>query len=233
MGRPYPADENPRWKGGGIPAVRDPQSSSTNPAIPGDVSLNPRHAIAQSVEARETSRIGRLHRTLGALLESTCVNPPVAGDAFDQLLGTILDAVMDASQAHMGNLQLFDPVTQSLRIRVHRGFSPEFVTFFNSVQHGTLACGTAFARGEPVVVENVESSPLFTPETLRVVTAAGVRAVQSLALINRGRKLGVISVHYRSPTIALRNREAFASTATLIAEIVAAGSPARIPDSQP
>ena len=181
-----------------------------------------RDVIAQSVEAREASRSRRLHRTLQASLDATLANPPATVAALDQLLGSVLDSVMIAGDAHMGNLQILDPVSQALRIRVHRGFSSAFLDFFNAVHHGAYACGTAFATGDPVVVEDVVSSGLFAGEALRQMMAANIKAVQCLPLIHQGRPLGVISVHYHSGGIPLRNREPFASAATLIAAIVAA-----------
>lgn len=190
-----------------------------------ETALGPRDAIAQSVEARESSRISRLHRTLQALLDTTRANPPASVVAYDQLLGAILDAVMIASEAHMGNLQLVDSVEDALRIRVHRGFGPDFLRFFGLVPHGAYACGLAFAKGEPFVVESIQSNPLYSGESLRQISAADIQACQSLPLIHEGWALGVISVHYRSTHIPLRNRETFASTARLIAEIVAVGLP--------
>lgn len=183
-----------------------------------------RNVIAQSAEVREASRSQRLQRMLQALLDTTQANPPATVAAFDQLLGSVLDAVMIATEAHMGNLQLIDANSQSLRIRVHRGFSPAFLQFFNSVHSGAFACGTAFAQGGPVVVEDVSTSPLFEGDALRQMTAANIKGVQSLALVHEGTPLGVISVHYHAGGVPARSRETFASTATLIAAIVAAGA---------
>jgi GAF domain-containing protein len=187
--------------------------------------FNPRQAsaaIAQSIETRESSRVQRLHRTLQALRDTTRVNPPASGAAVDQLLGSILDAVMIASEADMGNIQLLDPAAETLRIRVHRGFPPEFIQFFNHVHHGAYSCGTALAQGRPVVVDDVGNSPLFGGESLRQMMFAQIKACQSVALINDGRRFGVLSVHYRAAGIPQRSRETFASTAGMIAEIAGA-----------
>lgn len=183
-----------------------------------------RNVIAQSAEVREASRSQRLQRMLQALLDTTLANPPATTTAFEQLLGSILDAVMIATEAHMGNMQLVDPGSQALRIRVHRGFSPAFLQFFGTVPHGAYVCGVAFAQGGPLVVEDIVASGLYEGEALRQVIAANIKGVQSLPLVHQGRPLGVISVHYHSGGIPPRSRETFASTATLIAAIVAAGS---------
>ena len=190
------------------------------------MNLAAREVIAQSVEARETSRTQRLHRALQALLDATRANPPANEVARDRLLGQILDALIAATEAHMGNLQLCDPRTHTLRIRVERGFSPAFLHHFDSVHEGLASCGAALQRGEPVVVDDVSVSPLYPPASKRAMAAEGIAAVQSLPLQHEGRKLGVVSVHYRRPQIAPHSRDAFASTATVLAQIVAASDPA-------
>ena len=56
-------------------------------------------------------------------------------------------------------------------------------------------------RGERVIVEDVERSPIFagTP-ALEIQLKAGVRAIQSTPLVSRsGRPLGMFSTHYKTP----------------------------------
>jgi GAF domain-containing protein len=183
--------------------------------------VDPRDVIAQSVVARESSRALRLHRTLETMLELTRSNPPATSAALDNLLDTILGALLIATEAPMGNIQLFDPVTQRLRIRAHRGFKPVFLNFFAEVHDGA-ACASAFANGRPEVVDDVATSPLFTPASRRAVLDAGVRAVQSLALTAGDRKLGVVSIHYGAAGISAPRREAFAAAAPLVARVVEA-----------
>jgi len=203
-----------------------PMEETRNPFEPRSDSRTPtaaRQAIAQSVVTRESSRATRLHRTLETLLSLTQFNPPATTAALDQLLATILDALLLATEAPKGNLQLFDPVVQALRIRAQRGFSPAFLEFFDQVHEGSAACGTAFAKGQPEVVDDVATSPLFSPSARQALLDDGVQAVQSLALVTSVGKLGVVSVHYTSPGIPAHKREAFANAAPLIARLVEAG----------
>ena len=94
----------------------------------------------------------------------------------------------------------FDPASGELRIIVQRGFSDSFLEFFNSVHDGTAACGTALKNGKRVIVENVESDPLYDEESRKVMLAAGALSVQSTPFITRsGRLLGMFSTHYRAP----------------------------------
>lgn len=194
----------------------------SGPTLASNPPFDPRDAVAQSALARESSRALRLHRTLETMLDVTRSNPPASPAALDHFLGTILDALLVSAQAPMGNLQLFDPASRRLRIRAHRGFHAPFLQFFAEIHDGA-ACTSAFTKGEPVVVDDVATSDLFTPESRQVVLAAGVRAVQSLALTAGDKKLGVVSIHYPVPGISARQREAFASAASLVARLVEAG----------
>ncbi|MBV8844112.1 MAG: PAS domain S-box protein [Bryobacterales bacterium] len=115
------------------------------------------------------------------------------------LLGEILETALDLTRADKGNIQLFRD--GALRIVEHRGFDAAFLDFFNNVQHGTAACGTALERKERVIVENVATDRIFTgTPALKVLLGAGVRAVQSTPLFDRsGRLLGMFSTHYSTP----------------------------------
>ena len=121
-----------------------------------------------------------------------------SGD-FSRRLDEILDAAIDVTGADMGNIQLLEG--GALKIAVQRGFDAPFLEFFGSVHGAQAASGTALQRGERVVVHDVADSPIFagTP-ALEVMRAAGARAVQSTPLISRaGRRLGMLSTHYRRP----------------------------------
>lgn len=116
------------------------------------------------------------------------------------LLGEVLDAAIAATGTDMGNVQLLDPASGELRIIAQRGFLKPFLEFFNSVHDGMAACGTALKDGKRVIVENVESDPLFDDESRKMMLAAGALSVQSTPFITRsGRLLGIFSTHYRAP----------------------------------
>ncbi|HXY39589.1 MAG TPA: ATP-binding protein [Vicinamibacteria bacterium] len=119
----------------------------------------------------------------------------------DSLLGEIVEAAVAVSQADFGNIQMLDRGASQLRIAAQRGFPQWWLDYWSSVSHGQGSCGTALARGERVIIEDVELSPVFvfTP-ALDVQRRAGVRAVQSTPLVSRsGEPLGMLSTHYRRP----------------------------------
>ena len=117
------------------------------------------------------------------------------------MLNWMVDSAIRVTGADMANLQLFDPVSKSLRIEAQRGFNDPFLEFFGSVEDGHAACGTAFKTRQRVIVDDVAESPIFRrTDALEVLLDARVRAVQSTPLVGRsGLLLGVISTHWASP----------------------------------
>ncbi|HEY5999400.1 MAG TPA: GAF domain-containing protein [bacterium] len=164
---------------------------------------------------------GRVVRYLGIVLDVTALKQAERDLARDldvmtrlQRIGTlfvvegnlrpvlteIVDAAIAIVGADFGTIQLLDPASGDLRIAAHRGFPQWWIDYWETVSKGQGSCGTALARGERVIVEDVEESPIFagTP-ALEVQRRAGVRAVQSTPLISRsGRPLGMFSTHYRT-----------------------------------
>ncbi|MCP5522968.1 MAG: PAS domain S-box protein [Verrucomicrobiales bacterium] len=130
-------------------------------------------------------------RQLGALFVQNGNLPTV--------LTEIVDAAIAISGADFGNLQLLDPVSGDLKIEAQRGFPSAWLDFWSSVARGHGCCGTALERGERVIIEDVEQSPVFVgTAALDVQLNAGVRAVQSTPLIDRsGKPLGMVSTHFR------------------------------------
>lgn len=116
------------------------------------------------------------------------------------LLSKILDAAIDGTGAHMGNIQLLDPKTGRLKIHVERGFDSPFLEFFNSVHVGQAACGTALKNAKRVIVPDVADSPIFSrTDCLEAMLDAGARAVQSTPIVGKsGRVWGMLSTHYRN-----------------------------------
>jgi len=119
----------------------------------------------------------------------------------EPVLAEIVAAAIAVSGADFGNIQLLDAESKDLKIVAHRGFPDWWLEFWNSVSKGQGVCGTALERGERVIVEDVERSPIFagTP-ALEIQRRVGVRAVQSTPLVSRsGKPLGMFSTHWRRP----------------------------------
>jgi PAS domain S-box-containing protein len=117
-------------------------------------------------------------------------------EGLDEMLG----ATIELLHAEMGTVQLFDTGRKILRIAAHRGFKPEFLDFFRDVStKDDSASGRALRTGGHVLIEDVESDPLYVPYRSAARTA-GYRAVFSTPLIDRdGVPLGMLSTHFRQP----------------------------------
>ncbi|QUQ67183.1 GAF domain-containing protein [Kutzneria sp. CA-103260] len=104
------------------------------------------------------------------------------------------------ARADACDLQTYDPKSGILRLEQHVGFTPAFLAYFATVDADTpSACARALATGDPVLVDDVATSPIFAGhETREVMLAAGSRAVLTYPLLDEhGGILGVLSMHYR------------------------------------
>ncbi len=155
--------------------------------------------------ARDIGRCAPYHRTIDHRLPDRTPDDGGLSPTADRsalLLGALLDGVILATGADMGNVQLLDATTGALYIHAHRGFMRPFLQFFERVEHASdSACGAAAATAERVVVPDVCRSPMFDNiEALDVLLAAEVRAVQSSPLMSSsGELVGVLSTHYAEP----------------------------------
>ncbi len=116
------------------------------------------------------------------------------------VLSSALDAALGLTGAPMGNLQVLDSATRTLNIVAQRGFGPEFLGFFQSTSPGDAACGNALESGAPVVVEDVRTSPVYSPASRKAMLDAEAFSCQSTPILGQDdRVLGVLSTHYRAP----------------------------------
>lgn len=124
---------------------------------------------------------------------------PLARATMEEVLVGIVDAAITITHADFGNIQLVDPKSSDLRIATQRGFPQWWIDYWNTVSKGHGTCGTALERGERIIVEDVEQSPIFAGSDLEIQRKAGVRAIQSTPLISRsGTLIGMFSTHYRT-----------------------------------
>ncbi|MFO0575677.1 MAG: PAS domain S-box protein [Polyangia bacterium] len=121
-------------------------------------------------------------------------------DGLQPTLEQLLDATMALHGADFGNIQLYDPVSRTLRIVAQRGFSRASLDRFAAVDvHVGSACSLALVQKQRVVVEDIAQQP-----GLAVVAEAArlghFRAVQSTPLLSpEGEPAGMLSTHFRAP----------------------------------
>jgi signal transduction histidine kinase len=115
------------------------------------------------------------------------------------LLEEVLTATIEIQEADFGNLQLYNPELHALEIAAQRGFNAEFLEYFALVEHSSAACGRAMQMRSRIIIEDVQTDPLFAPHR-HIALSAGFRAVQSTPLFSQGGEiLGMISTHFKNP----------------------------------
>ena len=140
--------------------------------------------------AADLAALRRLHTLSARTLQAEGMAP---------LLQEVMDAAVAIVAADCGTLQLLEG--ESLRIVAHRGHQPAFLEYFADAKKRASVCSVALARGERVVVPDVETSDLFadTP-SLPVLRAARVRAIQSTPMETRdGKLVGVLTTQWNKP----------------------------------
>jgi hypothetical protein len=89
-------------------------------------------AIANASElVAELTAMKRLHQLSTRLLHETELQP---------LLEEVLNATIALQSADFGNVQLYNPRTQTLEIVAQRGFGQDFLDHFGSVNESGAAC---------------------------------------------------------------------------------------------
>ena len=115
------------------------------------------------------------------------------------LLHEVLAAVTDLHGTDLGLFRLYDRERDSLTTAASIGFAPDDLEGVGQIPGGAEACGTAVARRASVLVEDIESDPLFAP-CRAAANRAGYRAVLSTPLLTRsGDIVGTIAVYFRQP----------------------------------
>ncbi len=116
------------------------------------------------------------------------------------MLEEIIRAAIEITDAAMGNIQQCDDAGV-LTIAAQVGFERPFLEYFARIDaHSDTACSHGMAGQQRVLVEDVETSPVFGGSPSRqALLEAGAHAVQSTPLLDRsGRFLGMFSTHYRT-----------------------------------
>src|SRR5215216_1158655 len=121
-----------------------------------------------------------------------------AGDDIAGCLDEILKVAIEITGADKGNIQLLDNEPGILTLATQSSFEAPFLHFFETIASDDTACGVALQSKQRVIVEDVSKSEIFAGKpSLEILTAAEVRAVQSLPLLSStGSLLGIISTHF-------------------------------------
>ena len=129
-------------------------------------------------------------------------NQIIEEDDLEASYDAILGSAMELMHADLASLQVLIPETQELLLLAHKNFHPDSAKFWKYVNAGsTSVCGRALAKGERVIVEDIEHLRSGMDEgEHEAFTLSGIVSVQSTPLISRaGNQVGMISTHWKKP----------------------------------
>jgi GAF domain-containing protein len=119
----------------------------------------------------------------------------------NEILLDIVDSAIAIAEADFGNVQLYDPTTENLKIVAQRGLPEFWLNYWDHVTEKKGTCGAALRTCQRIIVEDVLQSPIFEDNNSRcIMIRANIRSVQSTPLVNRsGIILGMFSTHRTAP----------------------------------
>jgi len=140
--------------------------------------------------AHQLDDVSRLHR-VSARISKTMV--------LEAIVQEVVEAFAGIMNTDKGMLLLYNEEKESLCNVASIGFNDEFLKRVKMVPSGVAGCGTAFAERRTVIVEDVETDPIFAP--LRdAAKIGGFRATYSVPLISsNGQIIGIIATHFAQP----------------------------------
>jgi GAF domain-containing protein len=111
----------------------------------------------------------------------------------------ILDAAVSILKADAGTMQLLQAETDTLLMLASKGFSPEMVSRFATVETKSgSSCGMALETGTRSFVDFDDPNIPDPDGAKRVHVEAGLHSAQCTPLIARsGRTVGMLSTHWR------------------------------------
>lgn len=112
----------------------------------------------------------------------------------------VVEAAVEIVGSDAASIQVLDHDRGGLRLVGWRGFDPASAEFWGLVvPDSACTCGLALARGDRVVVSDLEAAvELAGSDDLEEYRRSGLRAVQSTPLVaGDGGVLGMVSTHWR------------------------------------
>lgn len=139
--------------------------------------------------AADLKAMTRLHEVSTNLLEQ---------EDLSSLLQQVLNAAIEISGADKGILQVLEPENGKLQVKAQLGFEERFVELFNNIdQSDETPCGQVLRQLSRVVVEDINSNPIYGAPSLRILGEVGIRTLECTPLLSRsGLLVGVLTTHW-------------------------------------
>ncbi|HZV98949.1 MAG TPA: GAF domain-containing protein [Methylophilaceae bacterium] len=109
----------------------------------------------------------------------------------------LLDEAIEVDGAAFGYIHLYNRISDSLEIVVHRGFDTTFLAIFQQVRaFDASVCARAYRLGSSVAIGDVSSDP-FISQFLSVFMDRGIYAMQSTPILDPDKVvIGMLSTHF-------------------------------------
>lgn len=173
--------------------LRDVESAVRShrlPAGPGARELARHHAESVRFALDHPVALRRLHAATGAVADLS---------ALDLLMPALLEQAMTMLGADMGSVLVVDPAADGLRLVAYSGFDETLAERWSVVADDSAVSWRALREDRQVFIPDAEIDEGFAPHRSDAASG-GFRAVQATPLHDyTGRKLGVVSTHWREP----------------------------------
>jgi signal transduction histidine kinase len=179
------------------------------------------HRLTRSDRGHPAGSVDQTEAILAA--QTRVLELMATGCPFDTVLEGLVDAVEAQCAGAIGSVLLLDDDGEHLR----HGSAPRLPDSYNRAIDGVRigpsvgSCGTAAYLGEPVVVEDIETDPLWE-EYRDLARKHGLRACWSQPIFSSTRKvLGTFAVYYREPRSRTVAEERYIAAIAYLAGIAA------------
>ena len=109
----------------------------------------------------------------------------------ETILQKTIDMLLPLMEADAGWIYLFHGETGEIRLKAHKGLSPEFIEEVESLQPGECFNGKVFTSGRPLLVKRISDDPRITHRP------AGLESMTAVPISSRGVTRGVLGVASR------------------------------------
>ena len=162
--------------------------------------VKPHQEELQELQAESESlraRIATLEKNEQRLSSLTTISALITQSMeFRDVLTRTADKIVEIMDADAIMVFLLDEETDELVMELYKGVSANFATEARRIKVGEGFNGTVAARGEPLVIEDVTTSPLLT---MQAVIIEGLKSQLIVPLKSKGKVIGTLCIAKREP----------------------------------
>ena len=107
----------------------------------------------------------------------------------DEILCSALEMVLKATDLQIGGIYLLDDFLQTLSIRAHQGFSPDFLSAIDQLKVGEGFSGEVVQTGEPLTIRDITKDKRLSRG---IVKEEGFRSLLVVPICSKQKALGTV-----------------------------------------